>query len=506
MKAPPKTVVVELTEKEVRKNFLKILNSMNSIREESIVNLGATDEQKTDYLRLTGELSGCLKELIEENNLEEHVSAVTNLVEREPLLKHYDPLQGTFWDGQKSEMGKSLVDLGAALLKEEFYGENQAYHLFQAMKLLNSKNEEREETYETILPVNNLLKKQTLKDPKITSYLLEKIFSAKIEETGEVSVENETTNELDGLLEVVGDLGALCVDLPKKNYEKLRQLFPKTTLSKKEGKEITRVVFENEIPTQHDDINTKLHEIAKLDLGKAEEDLVKKIDNFYSYGKEFQKAVQEKTGTKRKEQKKDKKEAQFEKEILLERVDYSKSYSEWQQYWSEISNRVMASVGDIYKSIKQLKNNTKISKENEREILKTFRYDMDWNNGRLLLCNTKIDYNQNNIATMINSDNKKEQYHFSEAVRLKLVQEGNVQRTATEPILRSLFETKDDIETIIKTLEYLSGKNRKKIEVDLSYADKNPKPIIMYSQSGNFYVVIPSEADIHGISRGVILK
>ncbi|MBI5065347.1 hypothetical protein HZA97_03850 [Candidatus Woesearchaeota archaeon] len=472
MSKPPKTVVVELTETNIRQNLLKIIKDMESIRLESIANLGSTDEQKTDYLRLTGELSGCLKETIKEDNLEEHLSVITGLVEQENLLKHYDPLQNVFWEEQKSEIQTALTELSAVVLKEEFCGISQAYHLFQAIKLLNAKNEEREEIYETILPVNSLLKKSTLKNPKVSMFLIKELFKAKTNEDGtKINAENPEKKENTNFVETMFYLGALCVDLPKEAYtEVTRIMFPKTTLAKENDVEIARVIFyEGEAPQLQKGLTDKIHQIAKLDLEKAEEDLVKKIENFYSYGKEFQKAIQERTGMKEGENKK--KEVKKEEFIF----DYNpadggvkKTRKEWSDYWDTRNDKhIMASMGNYYKAFKKIKNDYEKGGDKKIEAIKLLdqlgkeiRYTDSGKNW--LSSSTVLKYSPviTNVTITHNCSNKTRElskYVEFQQYRSVNLEDVNVAHpTLTKIYLQTLFDTDDDFETILQTLKFIS--------------------------------------------------
>ena len=173
---PPNNLVIEMTDKDVQDNIISILDSMERIRKESITNLGAGDEQKMDYLRLTGELASCLKTFMEGNKLEGHINALISLVDSDSLLRNYDHSQNDFWNNRESRLKIALDDCSVVLLRDDLVSENQAYHIFQALKYLTIKSkEDKDDVYETILPYNTLLNESSLISPDISSYLVRQL-------------------------------------------------------------------------------------------------------------------------------------------------------------------------------------------------------------------------------------------------------------------------------------------------------------------------------------------
>ncbi|MBI5066169.1 hypothetical protein HZA97_08090 [Candidatus Woesearchaeota archaeon] len=289
MSKPPKFIQVELNEKDVRENLVSILNGMQRIRQESITNLGATDEQKTDYLRLTGELAGCVKTLIKENNLQKQFEEITKSVENNLLLRSYDLLQEKFWQEQNPEFKQKLEGTTAALLGEDFVSLTQAYHLFQALKLASAKESERADVFYTILPFNTLVNSIMLSQPEVASYLLNQLFS-NVKSDG-VGIEGNVTRE--AFINAAKNAGVLYIDLPANQYETLRKEFPKTRLVQEKNKKVARIIFDQTTEEQGTNTLTELRKYATKHLGKVEDDLGRRISNFYSYGKEFRKTMLE---------------------------------------------------------------------------------------------------------------------------------------------------------------------------------------------------------------------
>ncbi|MBI5872130.1 hypothetical protein HZB88_03520 [archaeon] len=298
---PPTGLVIEMSEQDVQNNLVGIIESMEKIRQESIANLGANDEQKMDYLRLSGELASCLKTFIEGNHLEEHVKAIKHLMDEDLLLRKYEPLQPDFWDEREPRLKAVINDVSAVLLRDDFVSEPQQYHIFQALKYLTISNDaEKEDVYETILPVNSSLHESSLSSPEVSSYLMGKLLEDVVSDGVGVKV----NIDMKSFVKNLGQTGALYVDVPPEIYKDMKKSFPKTILIEESGQKHTRVIFGNREAKAGINVFRQLQEFAQLDLGeKAEESLVRKMSNFYGFGKEFLRNMRERIGVQEDKQK-----------------------------------------------------------------------------------------------------------------------------------------------------------------------------------------------------------
>lgn len=509
MNTPPNKLVVELKEQDIQENLVKILESMNKIREESLVNLESTDEQKMEYLRLTQELAGCVNAFITENKLEDHTSAVMKIVKEDTLLRHYDPLQEQFWKERQPQLKKSLEDASIVILRDDYTSETQQYHLFQALKYLNIKDN-AEDVYETILPINSLLNEHSWKSPEVCKQLAKTVFS--INNSG-VRV---YSSELNKLIEGIKQTGALYVDIPKKNYETIKEQFPQARIVEEDNEKYTRIIFGSpENKTGYNPLK-RLQQIAQLDVKKAENSLIKKPNNIYNFGKEFIEAIKEKIRLKEEKKKRTKKSLEeFVQETNLdeEPVDHGgiRSREGWAKYWyNTYDGRSMANMSDFYKAFKQLKQMTekgnKKEKDKAQKIVESLREDFKL----MLMSGTRINQNNNQVLITKGYDYNnlgwkelpgKIPIFFTTAV------EHVVQSTKGYEFLKELMDTNDDPQTIIQTLEFISDKNRNNIVINTNPVGRNLATGFYYSQSNKLFLIDTdiNYSSIIGRTRGVLV-
>ena len=474
MNSPPRTLVVEMSSDDVQDNIVNIIESMERIRQESIVNLGATDEQKMDYLRLTGELASCLKQFVRENQLDMHIDAVKGIVNSDLLLRNYDSLQPNFWNARAPNLGTALDDCTAVLLRDDFVNENQKYHVFQALKYLSLKDNERDDVYETILPVNSLLNEHGLSSPDISSYLMRGLLSRADDSTGiRANIDAET------LVKRLQQAGALFVDIPKEFYNSIKKEFPKTILVEENRKQYARVVFGTPETKQAVNLFRRLEEYAQLDLEDSEENLVRKMSNFYSFGKKFLKQMKERIGVK--EDKEIQTGLESRADIILDEAPADngkkKTQDKWFEYWSKVDDgSIMASMPDLYECFKNLKtgyeNGTDDEKAKAQELLDSLRDDFDWpGQNNWLIASTRISYLSDSLDAKIKQHYKCNKSEFIEEKDIVVpVYRGTLITQVVNDAdglvyLQTLFDTKDDGEKIMQTMEFISGKNRNSIKI-----------------------------------------
>ena len=459
---PPNNLVVEMTDKDVQDNLISILDSMERIRKEGITNLGASDEQKMDYLRLTGELASCLKTFMEENKLEGHTNSVCSLVDSDLLLRNYDPSQDNFWNDRESRLKTALDDCSAVLLRDDFVSENQAYHIFQALKYLTIKSKEnKDDVYETILPYNTLLNESSLISPDISSYLIRQLLDVSSNGAGVKAKNIDITN----FIKTLEQAGAFYVDIPKEFYPSLKKDFPRAILIEENGQKHARVVFGNKEEKQGLNIFKILQEYAQFNL-ESEEDLVKKTSNFYGFGKKFLSEMKTKIGVRESVTKQIN---NLEKVLILDdsAADSrnSRTQNQWIEYWNNINDeRRFASAPDLYQFFKQLRTKGDEAKTLVDSLREDFKESWIMTSTRLIYqpnnYNAKIihNYGNKNPALIKEMDIKVPEY-----LGVLIADKTNDEDCLT--YLKALFDTKDDIEEIISVLEYISDKSRKKIKL-----------------------------------------
>ena len=523
MNAPPNQRVHVMAPKDVHENLVRIVESMDRIRNECATNLGASNEQKTDYLRFAGELSGCVNAVVNENRLHQHTEVVKVLYNRDPLLRHYDPLQTEFWNEREPKLRIALDDFTAVLMGDDFIGGNQPYHIFQGVKYGNV-NGNRDVVYETILPSSQLIV-QALQNQELATYLLRQFLSVSAVDGFGVS---GNINHLE-YVKILRHLGAMYVDLSKETFQRMKKDFPKTIVVKKDGTEYTRVVFD--FPELEAGKNTArdMHELAAHNFGDSESSLIRNIKNFHSFGKTFLNELKKRIGSgdKTHPERDSKKEIKktIEQIVLIDKSSAKRSdemsQNEWPKYWKQINDgRIMASMGDFYLSFKELKRMKVEGAEKEKKIAKGYlrslknNFESSW-----LISSTRLQYNGNNLECKI-------VHHFDcgdksfvdekEAINVPVYRGTLITEVVNNneglKYLQTLFNTEDDGETIIQTLEFISGKNRDEIKVWTAAIDgqftrqsNDGRASGLNSSNGCFHVLGYDSLDFAGRSRGVVV-
>lgn len=523
MSNPPNAITITMTDADVQENLVHIVNSLDKIRTESIANVGATDDQKQDYLRLTGELASCIKASIDGNPiLGRYYDAIKGLVKHDPVLMRYDPAQEEFWNDRDAQLKQLLTNAGMVFLKDDFRNENQGYHLLQAFKYLGV-NGNRDEVYESILPLNSLLNEHSLSSPELSKFLLKKMFT-----TNGLGV--EVNIDVDTVVKSLAEAGALYVDLPKEQYQSMKKKFPKTTMIEDGKEKFTRVIFAPKDVSSFNNISEKLKEYAQIDLGAVEETLVKNISEFYSYGKEFLDTLVKTIGltetkSTSKKQVKTLDNKLFELDTAPAEGGQYKTQDQWIDYWNSLDgDKYMASTADLYSCFKNLKTTLKSGSAEEKVTAKalvdSLRKDF---NDRWIITSTRIEYTiLSPLEGRIIHHYKSKNPELTKEITLNIPVYRDVKLadvTSSEDGLKYLqayWGTEDDANTITETMEFISGKKKGSIKVwtadttsNNSATPRNVQPQRVAGLDYNddyFHIVGDGYLSLNGRSRGGAYK
>ena len=522
MISPPTARIIKMSKDDVHENLISIVESMDRIRQESIASLGSSDDQKMDYLRLTGELASCLDAFIKENNLGSHLDTVKSLIDNNIVLRNYDPLQQGFWDAREPMLKPVLQDASAVLLRDDFISESQSYHVFQGLKYLSINGTgDKDASYESVLPVNGLLHSSS---SDVNGHLVKSMANI-----AGVGVKADLSPE--ALLKGFSDVGALYVDLPKEFFTQMKKSFPKTVMVDEDGKSMARVIFEPKEFEYGFNAFDALKEYASLDLNEAEDSLVKKTLNLFSFGKKFAEAMKSKMGI-------DKETVQapvsakpgrgsgiesrvYDIDENPELNGEQKTQDNWFSYWAGITDgREMMSSGDFYSATKHLRqavaSGSKDEKAKAERIIKSLR--KDFSGLKWVALSTRLQYNINEQAPL---EGRIIQHYRSNNLALlkESVLEIPVYRgTDIESVLsqdnglyyvQTYFDTNDNAEAIIQNIEFISDKKKGNIKVWTADSDSRKsspdRAAFLGCSSDDFHVDGDGNLDNFGRSRGVRL-
>ncbi len=134
-----KNIIIELDDCDVLHDASTIINSMDSIRKESLSE-GRICKQ-VEYSTLAYRLAGCIKSLHTQEQ-DEQISLLEEAIKQNCNLQHYDRLQLGYWSffEEGVEFVKNLAQYALQFFKPndflEFFKKDAEYHLFQALKTL----------------------------------------------------------------------------------------------------------------------------------------------------------------------------------------------------------------------------------------------------------------------------------------------------------------------------------------------------------------------------------
>ncbi|MDP3640183.1 MAG: hypothetical protein Q8R53_03200 [Nanoarchaeota archaeon] len=149
--------------------------------------------------------------------------------------------------------------------------------------------------------------------------------------------------------------------------------------------------------------------------------------------------------------------------------------NDWYDHWSNIHDgRVMASMGNLYNSFKLIKKMREHGTTQEQAIAQTYlsslREDFDWPkmNNWLISSTRPIYLGKSLDARIVQHYRCNKSELIKETVMEVPVYRGvQIEKIVGEEkglaYMQALFDTKDDGETIMQTLEFISGKHRKDI-------------------------------------------
>lgn len=217
----------------------------------------------------------------------------------------------------------------------------------------------------------------------------------------------------------------------------------------------------------------------------------------------------------------------FSLDIVAADNGAKKTPGEWFDHWSnDTSGKVMASAGDLYHRWKQLKRDAESSQKSQREIASreraSFHEDFDWQGrNNYLIGGTRLEYQPDSLdATIIQhykarnpSLAKRTPLEISEYPGVPVVDVVKEQKGVH--YLQVLFDTEDNEETIMETLEFVSGKQRSEIKIWTPplaegkgyYTRKqHPNRAAGFSYGDDYFLVGGDYFNFRGRSRGVAVE
>ncbi len=191
----------------------------------------------------------------------------------------------------------------------------------------------------------------------------------------------------------------------------------------------------------------------------------------------------------------DKMQINKEHECEIVKKDMSKNQKDWIQYFNDKGQK-MISAPDIYKVAKK-GNNTIIKSLNE-----DFKEDGE-------VTSTRIIYNNKNLqAEIIHDADSKVVKPKKYKVKVPILNENFEENKETEKYLQALFDTKDNLDKILKTLKKF-GKDKKIRLWTPDQSGRKRKPIrsvgLYFDDFDRFDVGGYWFDNADGLSRGVII-
>ena len=184
---------------------------------------------------------------------------------------------------------------------------------------------------------------------------------------------------------------------------------------------------------------------------------------------------------------------EHEKEIV--KKDISKTQKDWVEYFNNKGQK-MISAPDIYK----------VAKTGNKAIMESLKkdFDDDWE-----VTSTRIIYNKKNLqAEIIHDADSKVVKSKKYKVKVPIFDENFEENKETEKYLQKLFDTKDNLDKILKVLKKF-GKDKKLRLWTPDQSSRKRKPIrsvgLCFDDFGRFDVGGDWFDDSGGLSRGVIM-
>lgn len=479
----PKQITVNMQPKDVVKNLVDIVNTMEGLRLESLRNFFASDEIKLEYLRLSSELAGCIQDVIKDNGVEKYISKINSFMD-DSLLLYYDPMQKEFWNEIEPTFPKIITDLSMVTLRDDYTSQGQDHHLFQGLKYLTTPNETKEETYLSIQPFNNLLSEELITNPKVAKYVMEKMLLGFIEQNKEGFGMSLQNTQLDNpeFIKQLEKIGALYVDVPYKTLTKMKKTFPNSTTIGEGKEKKARILFTPQNNNHKKNMFELFSSHAKKKL-ESEKNLSTSAKNIYSFGKTFLKDMQKEIGITNNEKNKNINIIRNQGKSIIEKNDNNflitnlnlynpdgsialeypeiyieatsnetrKTQEDWIKHYKE-TNNFLPSL-PLYYAILEATYDNKNEKD-AKELIENLKLDLKPN---WLVTSTRFDYKNNKVW---------HNYSYDEQIELDInipgieeYLENLVVKSNWEKPLKSIFMT----ENVNKISELLGGlyKNRK---------------------------------------------
>lgn len=149
--------------------------------------------------------------------------------------------------------------------------------------------------------------------------------------------------------------------------------------------------------------------------------------------------------------------------------------NQWIDYWNKIEDgRVMASAGDLYQAFKLLRKMHEYGTAKQQTqaecYLGNLRKDFIWSGTESgLTCSTRLFYSQTSLDAKIvhHYRCRKPELTTETTIEVPVYRDIPIEKIVGEEkglaYLQALLDTQDDGETIIQTVEFVSGKNKSNI-------------------------------------------
>ena len=229
-KIPPASITVELRERDVRDDLVRIIEDMGKIRNEHISNSQIPAEIKDEYLHLTYRLASVVKGLINENRAKE-MQDIVKTVDKDRRLLRYDSRQDLYWKRRIPAFSQCLDDLVIFGMGDSFRNMEDKHHFLQALKYLAIENEtnfdEKEIVLDSILPRHGGIEihKEGIAR-RILSRIIGKRYRLESAQGGYTAVTNFVTfKDLESIVEIAREMGFSKLTISSDNGDAITNRF-----------------------------------------------------------------------------------------------------------------------------------------------------------------------------------------------------------------------------------------------------------------------------------------
>lgn len=133
----PDKIDLEVEDRDIEEDVVKIMGSMHSIRNEFKEHPANPEEKLKEYGYLAYRLASGIEALTtEEDGLAEHLKYVTQELISDQRLMQYDPVQDGFWSKENLDFIKTLDRVFVAIAEDKTDNLEKKHHVVQAVKYL----------------------------------------------------------------------------------------------------------------------------------------------------------------------------------------------------------------------------------------------------------------------------------------------------------------------------------------------------------------------------------